>query len=199
MPNYEELYYITKNKYNQAIINRDTIRRNRSALQGRKNTLLHELEERRITLNSLKQKVTILQDAENKCSSIINNEFPDMKKYIQETSDEYKKIINSDNGVADIQSVYSSDIQSTQNDLNSILSDLSQKRKNLEDQVDAAQQSFDNCNNELNTVTNQLNNVGSEYDAQRQVNNYYTQMQVYKTKWLNGEWRGDDIKCQQSH
>ena len=110
----------------------------------------------------------------------------DREKY-QNTSNEYKKIISSDKGVADIHSIYSSDIQSTQNDLNSILSDLSQKRKNLEEQVNTAQQAVNNCSNELNTVSNQLNNVGSEYYAQMQANNYYAQMQEYRRRWLNGE------------
>lgn len=187
MPNYEELYYIAKNKYHQALDNRDTIHRNANTLKERKKTLIYELEEKRNTLTSVKQKVTLLQNAENKCRSIINNEFSSMKKYVQNTSNEYKKIISSDEGIADIYSIYSSDIQSTQNDLNSILSDLSQKRKNLEDKVNTAQKAVNNCSNELNTVSNQLNNVESEYYAQVRANNYYAQMQEYRRKWLNGE------------
>lgn len=123
--------------------------------------------------------------AKDKCRSIINNEFPSMKRYVQDTSNEYKKIISSDKGVADIHSIYSLDIQSTQNDLNSVLSDLLQKRKNLEDQVNTTQQAVDNCGNELNAVSNQLNNVGSEYYTKVQANNYYAQMQEYRRRWLN--------------
>lgn len=187
MPNYEELYYITKNKYEQAIINRDAIRRNTVTLQERKKRLVHDLAENLRSLTALQQKVAILQEAESKCNSIINSEFPEMKRYIQEASNEYKKIINSDQGVADIQSVYSADIQSTQNDLNLILSELSQKRRELEEQVATAQSNYNGCNNELNTVTHQLNNTGNVYEAQRQVNNCYAQMQLYRSKWMNGE------------
>lgn len=187
MPNYEELYYIAKNKCDQAILNRDAIRRNTATLQSTKCSLARELEEKRSALGSLRQKVEILKDAENRCNSIINDEVSGMKRDIQEVSNEYKKIISSDKGVADIQLVYSTDIQNTQNDLDVVLTDLSQKRKALEDEVNTAQQAYDNCNNEFNSVTHRLNNVGSESEAQRQVNTYYAQMQLYKTKWLNGE------------
>lgn len=187
MPNYEELYYIARNNYNQAVNDLNYIRRTTNDLQTRKNNLVHELGEKRSALSGLKQKVSLLEKAEKKCNSIINDEFPDMKKYVQSTSDEYKKIIESDKGVADIQSIYSSDIQSTQNDLNNILTDLSSKRKNLEDQVDNKQQEVTNCSDQLWTVSYQLNNVGSEFYAQMRVNNYYAQMQEFYRKWINGE------------
>lgn len=187
MPNYEELYYATRNKYYQAVENRNNIRRTTNELQGKRTSLINELGQKKAALAAARQKVAIVEEAENKCRSIINDQFPSMKKYVESTSAEYKKIITSDKGVADIQTIYSSDIQSTQNDLNSILSGLEQKRKALEAQATEAQQAVNNCNNQLNTVSSQLNNVGSESYAQTQVNNYYAQMKEYQRKWQNGE------------
>ena len=44
-----------------------------------------------------------------------------MKKHIQRTAEEYKRILSSDRGVADIQEIYSDDINCTQSDLNTVL------------------------------------------------------------------------------
>lgn len=187
MPNYEELYYIARNNYNRAIENRDAIRRNTSELQGKKTTLTRELGEKQSALAAIQQKKLLVQEALDKCKHIIENEFPAMKKDLQTTSDEYKKIISSDTGVADLSSIYSTDISSTDSNLDAVVTELQARIKELEGQEATAQTAVTNCSNELSTVTTQLNNVGSESSAQRQVNAYYTEMKEYELKWQNGE------------
>lgn len=187
MPNYEELYYIARNKYNQAVEDRNRIRKDTTELQGKKSTLTRQLSEKQTALSAIQHKKGLVQDALNKCQHILNNEYPAMKKDVQNTSQEYKKIITSDLGVADLQTIYASDLQSTLNDLNSIIAELDHALKNLESQEGTAQSEVNNCSSELNNVTSKLNNVGSESNAQRLINTYYTEMQEYKTKWQNGE------------
>ena len=157
MPNYEELYYIARNNYYQAIENRNAIRRNTSELQGRKNAL------------------------------ILNNEFSTMKVDLTRTSEEYKKIISSDKGVADLSAIYSSDLSSTKSGLETIISDLERALRDLEGQETSAQNEVTRCSNDLSSVTSQLSNVGDEATAQRQINNYYTEMKEYELRWQNGE------------
>ena len=187
MPNYEELYNIARSNYNQAIDNRNSIRRKISELQGRKATLVRELEEKQVALTAIQQKKMLIQNALKKCEAILSNEFLTMKADIQRASDEYKKIIISDMGVADLSLIYASDISQTQNNLNSINAELGSVFKSLEEEEVLAQKSVADCNSELSSVINQLNSVGSEAAAQRQADNYYAEMKVYETKWQNGE------------
>ena len=186
MPNYEELYYTARNKYYQAIESRNAIQRTTSELQGRRSGLINELNQRNAHLRDSRRKLALLQDAENKCRAILNNEFETMKKHIQRTAEEYKRILSSDRGVADIQEIYSDDINSTQSDLNTVLQELERKRREMEDEVSNAQQSVDSCSGELNDVSHQLNNVGDVRYAQSQINNYYAQMKEYQRKWECG-------------
>lgn len=186
MPNYEELYYTARNKYYQAIETRNAIQRTTSELQGRRSGLINELNQRNAHLRDSKRKLALLQDAENKCRAILNNEFETMKKHIQRTAEEYKKILSSDRGVADIQEIYSDDINSTQIDLNTVLQELERKKREMEEEVSNAQQSVDICSGELNEVSHQLNNVGDVRYAQSQINNYYVQMKEYQRKWECG-------------
>lgn len=185
MPNYEELYYTARNKYYQAIEDRNCIQRKSSELQGKKSNLQNELSQKQNSLRKSLDKLAVVQDAENKCRSIIDNEFSTMKRSIKQLSEEYKKIISSDIGVADIESIYADDIDRTNNDLQSILSELEQSRRNLEEQVSSAKQDIDRCNNELSDISHQLNNVGSAAYAQSQINTYYAQMKEYQKKWEN--------------
>jgi len=186
VPNYEELYYSAKNKYYRALEDKNNIRRKTSELQGKKSTLTQKINQKSSELTALKHKVQLVQEAEEKCASVKDNEFQTMKRDVQYLSNEYKKIINSDKGVADIQSVYSSDIQNTQSDLENILLDLRNKRKDLENKVNTAQQELNNYNSELSSVNREMSSVGSEYYAQQQANCYYSQMKEYERKWKNG-------------
>lgn len=185
MPNYEELYYTARNKYYQAIEEKNYIQRTSSELYGRKSNLQNELSQKQNSLRKNLDKLATVQDAENKCRSIIDNEFLAMKRSIQQLSEEYKKIISSDIGVADIGNIYADDISRTNNDLQNILIELERSRKSLEEQVSSAKQDIDNCNNELSDVSRQLNNVGSVAYAQSQINTYYAQMKEYQRKWEN--------------
>jgi len=187
MPNYEELYYIARNKYNQAVEDRNSLRKNIAELQGRKDTLNRELGEKQATLLAVQQKKVLIQEALKKCDKIIENEYPAMKRDLQSTSDEYKKIIISDKGVADLFSIYSGDIESTYSNLESVSSEFKRFLNDFEQQEKNAQAAVTNCANELNNVKNSLNNAGNESQIQRQINNYFTEMKEYESRWLNGE------------
>ena len=187
MPNYEELYYIARNKYYQAIDERNDIRRKTCELQERKNALSRELGEKQTVLSQIQQKKPLIQDALNKSKNISNDEFDMMKNGIQHISEEYKKIIASDKGVADISAIYSADITNTKTDLDSITSGLERILRELEDQETNAKNEVTRCNSELATVTTNLNHVGSEAAAQREINYYYAEMKEYELRWQSGE------------
>ena len=59
--------------------------------------------------------------------------------------------------------------------------------RDLEGQETSAQNEVTRCSNDLSSVTSQLSNVGDEATAQRQINNYYTEMKEYELRWQNGE------------
>lgn len=186
MPNYEELYYIARNHYYEAIEERNTIRRRTSELQARKTTLTRQLREKQETLHKAQQKKALVQDALSKSKEILNSEFPAMKSDLLLTGEEYKKIITSDQGVADLSTIYADDLANTKSELESIISDHEQALRSLEEQETTAQTAVTSCSSELNSVTSQLKNVGSESAAQRKINNYYAEMMEYKIKWQNG-------------
>lgn len=185
MPNYEELYYTAKRNYERTLNDLSYIRSTKQTLESRKSTLKANLPNKEQSLKTAKNNLRLMSKAENKCQNIINDEFPTAKSSIKTAGTEYKKIISTDKGVADINSIYSTDISDTKKDLDSILSELSRKRKTLEGKVESAQKDYDDCFNELNSVQSQLNNLGSEYWTQIKANNYYVQMQEYKRKWEN--------------
>lgn len=187
MPNYEELYYITRNKYNQAFEDRNAIRRNAAEFQEKKNALTRELSEKQSVLREIQQKKVIIQETLDKCKDVLSVEFPSMEKDIKSTSEEYKKIIVSDKGVADLFAIYSTDISDTKSNLISIITELERILRDTEEQEITAQHELNNCNNELSFVTGQLKSLGSEAAIQRQINNYYAEMKVYEFKWKNGE------------
>lgn len=187
MPNYEELYYIARNKYNQAVEERNRIRNDTIKLQSEKNRLTNLLAEKQSALKAIQDKKGLIQDALDKCRHILDEEYPNMKKDLQMTGEEYKKIITSDMGVADLESIYSTDFQSTMNDLNNIVTELNRILKNLESQETTAQNELNSCNYELSTVTCKLNNVGSEASAQYKIDTYYAEMKEYEIRWQNGE------------
>lgn len=187
MANYEELYNSAKHNYEEAISERNSIRQKSSELNGRKDELNRELDEKRNALSDIKQKLAIVRDAYDKCNNILNNEFPDMKKALLDTGTEYKKIITSDKGVADLSSIYSTDLTNTKGNLDNISADLGKSISDLEDKETNAQREVDNCSSELEGVKSQLNNLGSEYSAQIRADIYYAEMKEYERKWLDGE------------
>lgn len=186
MPNYEECYYTARNKYYEAIETRNNIRLKTADLQSSRRRLNSELNQQKTNLRKEKNKLSIVQKAEDKCRKILDNEFEKMKNGVQKASDEYQKIIKSDSGVANIQQIYSEDINKTNNDLQTILQELGRVRQKVEEDIEAVNNAINNSKNELNNVKHELNNTGSYYDAQRQVNSYYYQMKYYQRKWQNG-------------
>ena len=187
MPNYEELYYTARNKYYQAVENRNQINRRTEELTGRQNSLRQALGRDMARLRDLAHKLSLVQDAERQCAQVKSNYFPPVKSIIANVSSEFKSILSSDRGVADIESIYSSDIHNTQSDLDSTAENLASVRRALESELNGVQQSVNNCNNELNSVSSQLRNVGDSRLAQAQANNYYAQMREYQRRWQNGE------------
>jgi chromosome segregation ATPase len=187
MPSYEELYYIARNKYEQAIEDKNAIQQKTNQLEGEKSSLTRELAEKKTALADVQKKITLIQDALDKGKCTLDDEFASMKSDIQTTSEEYKKIITASIGVADLQSIYASDIQSTLNNLNSIISELSNQLQTLQEQENTAQKAVNDCDTNLQNVTSQLNNVGDVSAAQRSINNYYAEMKEYEVRWQNEE------------
>ena len=187
MPDYEELYYIARNKYHQAIEDRNVFRRNMDEWQGERTVLIWELEQKQSALSVIRNNIMLFQEAISECRNILNNEFCDMKKNIQDTSIEYKKIFKSDYGVADIQLIYSSEITNTQADLNAVCSELDKKIKELENKEMEANRAVNDCSSALNRVISNINHAGSEAAVQNRINNFYTEMKEYEFRWLNGD------------
>lgn len=187
MPNYEELYYIARNKYYQAIEERNTAQRRISELQAQKSRLSRELSEKQVNLSAIQEKKAMIQEVHDTCGGILNNEFPTMNKDLLSTSEEYKKIISSDSGVADLASIYASDISGTKNGLEAAKSEIGSALKALEEQVDTAQKEITSCNSELESVSAQLRTAGDPAAIQWKINSYYTEMKEYERRWMNGE------------
>ncbi len=187
MPNYEELYYIAQSNYNQAVDNLNSLISRRNELVAQKNQLSTELSQKQEELNAANEKKTLVENALTKARDISSGEFADMKTALEDASDEYKALISADTGVADIWSIYSDDITSTQNDLNSIISNLEAKLNIINNEVESAQGEVNRVSGELNSVEYALRNVGDEGYARNQVNSYYSEMKEYEQKWQNGE------------
>lgn len=187
MPNYEELYYTARSNYYRAVENRNQINRRTEELTGRKNSLTQALQRDMARLRDLQHKLSLVQDAERKCVEVTNNHFPPVKSGIQSISEEFRKILASDRGVADINAIYASDLQATQSDLGVVASDLARVRRMIEEELNGVQGSVNNTSNELNAVSSQLRNVGDSRVEQIRANNYYAQMREYQRRWQNGE------------
>ena len=187
MPNYEQLYYLARSKYYQAIEDRNTAQRRASELQARKNTLSRELTEKQSALSAVQQKKAMIQETLDTCNSILNNEFPAMKNDLNQTSEEYRKIIESDQGVADLAAIYASDVTDTKSRLDAAGADLNRILKELEEQASTIQKEITDRNNELASVSSQLRTVGDVNALQCKINNYYTEMKEYERRWQNGE------------
>ncbi|HRR75317.1 MAG: hypothetical protein IJK31_00515 [Ruminococcus sp.] len=187
MPNYEELYYIARSNYYQAVDNLNSIRSRRSELMTRKNQLSSELSDKEADLRLANDKRELVENALTKARSVSTGEFATMKTNLEDASDEYKALISADTGVADIWSIYSDDITSTQNDLSCIIGDLEAKMNIVNEQVEYAESEVNRVSNELTAVENDLANVGDEGYAQSQVNSYYGEMKEYEQRWQNGE------------
>jgi len=187
MPNYEELYYIARNKYYQAIEERNAVQRKTAELQAQKSVLSQGLSEKQANLSAIQGKKAVVQDVLDTCSGILNNEFPAMNKDLLSTSDEYKKIVTSDSGVADLATIYASDIAGTKNGLEAAKSEIQHALKVLEEQMEAVQKEIATCNSELESVSAQLRTVGNVNAIQWRINNYYAEMKEYEQRWMNGE------------
>lgn len=184
MANYEELYNTARIRYNQSVESLNNTIRSRNELVGQRNSIVNNLNNKIGDLNNINYNIWIVQNAENKCRSIIDNDFPKVKSSISKTSEEYSKIFSSDRGVANIENIYSSDLTNTRNDLNSVLTDLAQKRRKLESQKESIERDVNSYNNQLNSVNRQLVNTNIDY-LRRVTDCYFTQMSDYRRRWLN--------------
>lgn len=187
MPDYEELYNDAKQKYFNAIDERDTLRKNKKNLEQQQSQLSKELNQKQNNLNNAQGKKKLIKEALDKCKNILENEFKEVKNNIGSASKEYLKIISADTKVADINSIYDSDFKKTENALSNIKTDLNSKLKTLETEEQKANKEVSDCQNKLNSVNTSLKNVGDEWYANRKVDSCYTQMKTYEQKWLNGE------------
>lgn len=182
MEDYEESYYQAKRKYNQAVEQMNNNSRMRTELNQSKKELLNERGQKEESLRKTKQNIILLKDAEDRCRQILDSEFQNMKNSINTVSMEYRRILNSDTGVADISEIYSSDITATYNDLNNILEELSNRRAAFEDTANTQQNELNNCNGRIDDVERQLNNLEDYNQLRRQAQRYENEMYEYKRK-----------------
>ena len=187
MPNYEEMYYISKRNYENAVNEKNRIHSRSSELNGEKSRLAKELDEKNKALADIKNKLNAARKAHEKCNKIINGEYEDMKKELVQTGTEYKAIFQTDKGVADLSLIYSQDIINTYNDLNNISESLGRSIAQLEADEQAFQTAINQCSQDLKNVEAQMKNLNDEAAAQKVSEKYYVEMQEYKMRWQNGE------------
>ncbi len=187
MPNYEEMYYISKRNYENAVSEKNMIRSKASELNGEKSKLIKELDEKNKALADIKNKLVVVRAAHDKCIEIINGEFEGMKKDLNQTGTEFKEIFQTDEGVADLSEIYSEDITNTNNDLNNISESLKRSIKQLEADEQAFQNAVNQYSQNLNSVNAKIKNLGDDVSAQKRAETYYVEMQEYKKRWQNGE------------
>ena len=187
MPNYEEMYYISKRNYENAVNEKNMIRIKASELNGEKSRLTKELDEKNKALADIRNKLDAARKTHDKCNKIINGEYEDMKKDLFQTGTEYKAIFQTDKGVADLSLIYSQDIINTYNDLNNISESLGRSIAQLEADEQIFKNAVDQCSQNLDNVNAQMNNLNDEAAAQKISEKYYVEMQEYKMRWQNGE------------
>lgn len=182
MPNYEELYYIAKKNYFQAVEERDSLRRTVSDLQQICNNLCRELTQKQDYLKTVQQKKDSVQSALDKCQSIISQEFETMQKNLISAGDEYMKFISADSQVANLSDIYSEDLRLTKTALENTKDTLQKQiRKLLSDETEASQAVSDS-ESRLANIKNQIRNCDTNA-ANNRVNYYYSEMKTYERKW----------------
>lgn len=182
MPNYEELYYIAKKNYSQAVEERDSLRRTISGLQQESNNLRRELVQKQDYLKIVQQKKDSVQSALDKCQSIISEEFETMQKNLISAGDEYMKFISADSQVANLSDIYSEDLRLTKTALENTKDTLQKQiKKLLFDESEASQAVFDS-ESKLANIRNKIRNCDTSA-ANNRINYYYSEMKTYERKW----------------
>lgn len=190
MPNYEELYYAARNKFNSAVNSRNEARKKKNAWTSQKNAKYRELATHKASLLKNAGKKALLESAAKKCASILASDGPflQMKTNLGRARDEYIAILESDEGVADIYAIYEDDINRTEGDLDKIHQEIQSKLNACIDQETYLNSTITKTEDAISTLTSNVKKAeADEAYAQRQVNTYYTTMQEYKRKWENGE------------
>lgn len=187
MPNYEELYNDAKNKYNQAVSEKSSIRTKSGQLQTQKVELERQLSQKRTALSNIQKKQAAVDAVITKVNKIQSEQFPAMKKGLKNASEAYADVLSADSGVANLLNIYDTDITATNNNLNQIHTEMTRILNALNAEEKTAKNEVKKYNDDLNNVKKQINGLGSEAAAQIKIDFYYTEMKTYEVKWLNGE------------
>lgn len=183
MPNYEELYNIAKQKYNNAVSSKNALQSKLNSLNNQKNSLLLSLETKKDNLLKIQEKKAKVVCVLSKVDSILDKEYSVMKSRVELAGSDYIEVINVGVGnVANLSGIYDSDFTSTKTNLDSIRSEFQSIKNTLDTQEQEAQTAVNNCKSEIDSVNSQINNAGSISTAQWYVNMYYSEMKEYERR-----------------
>lgn len=187
MSDCEESYYYYREKYNDAVENRTHQERICSECEMDIARLSTDVDTLRAQKRELERNIGLLEFAETKCRSILEQPFARMTAALSEASEEYRKIFSSDTSVADLSAIYSDDITCTKQDLEYILAELANKKSTFQTESDNCQRQIDNEGRELDDARRKLSQARGEKNTYlRQEAHYNTQMEYYYKKWMAG-------------
>lgn len=188
MVNYEEVYNTAKKNFYAAVEDRNVIRKEIAGLEEGNIQLKKMIAELQESLEKMTKRESLLNDAKLTCENILNpaGEFEITKHWIAETDLEYKSMIESDLGVAGIQTIYNYNSAGYET------------KVDLEKSLEILKKLCEACLNEKNGFNTSLQKANSTYydnnkkistlavkeaDIQRKINYFYSEMTVAQRKW----------------
>ena len=187
MSDCEELYYYCRGKYNDAVENKTRQEIICSDCERDIARLSTDVDTLRAQKRESDRNIGLLEFAETKCRSILEQSFARMTAALSEASGEYRKIFSSDTSTADLSAIYSDDITCTKQDLEYILGELMNKKRTLQADSDDFQRQIDNNSSALEDARRNLSQARGEKNTYfRQEVHYRTEMEYYFKKWMAG-------------
>jgi len=183
--NYEELYNLSKSKFDQTVELRNGIREKKAELRSSMAVLQKEIGILSTELTEIRKKLSLIKDARQKCQEILeeNGDFVQSKQGIFDAGAEYKSSFQASSAVADLAMIYDGDIASTKKDLDGIFSELERMDTSLTSEKDAKEKMIKEKTTLLGEYSSEINSLSyEEAYAQKQINFYYGEMEIYKKK-----------------
>lgn len=188
MVNYEEIYNTAKKNFYAAVEDRNVIRKEIAGLEESNIQLKKMIAELQESLEKMTKREALLNDTKYACEKILNpaGEFEITKHWITETDSEYKSILESDFGVADIQTIYGYnsagyetkiDLEKSLEILKKLCEDCLTEKNDFNSNLQKANSTYYENNRKISTL------IVKENEIQRKINYFYGEMTVATRKW----------------
>ena len=187
MVNYEEIYNTAKKNFSAAVEDRNVIRKEIAGLEEGNIQLKKMITELQESLENVTKREALLNDAKLTCEKILNptGELEITKHWIKETDLEYKSMLESDLGVADIQTIYNYnsagyetkiDLEKSLEIIRKFCEECSTEKKDFNTSLQKVNSAYYENNKKISVLT------VKETDIQRKINYFYGEMTVAQRK-----------------